>query len=169
MKYLKYTYVSTLTGKNIFYEANPGPVKMPNVIGLEYSWARESQYPTFTPEIFGTCPDDSDTNVEGVLEVMSQEAWEVAKQQELDNQFNCPKTLSAKQMRLAFLDAGLLDQVEALVKTLSKDLQIIWDYDTVIYRNSPLIKQLATQLNLLEFDEFEVSKIDKIFQKGEQL
>ena len=63
MQYLKFTYVDAVTGISIASEpAANGPV-FPNVVGLEFSWARESRYPTDVPEFFGTCPDDADTQV----------------------------------------------------------------------------------------------------------
>jgi len=64
----------------------------------------------------------------------------------------------------------LLDETETIIKTLTRDLQIEWEYSTEIYRNSKLIRQLATQLNLFEINQAEeISKIDKIFTKGETL
>ena len=63
MKYIKFTYVDAVTGISIASEpAANGPV-FPNVVGLEFAWARESAYPTDVPEFFGTCPDDADTQV----------------------------------------------------------------------------------------------------------
>jgi hypothetical protein len=50
--------------------------KFPNVVGLEFVWARESDYPTSVPAFFGTCPVDSDIQVEGVLNVFAQADWE---------------------------------------------------------------------------------------------
>ena len=53
MKYLQFTYV--------------GEYRLPAVMGLQFEWARESAYPTLVPEFFGSCPDTSDVNVQGVL------------------------------------------------------------------------------------------------------
>ncbi|RRV41398.1 DUF4376 domain-containing protein [Pseudomonas sp. o96-267] len=55
---------------------------MPSVVGLQFVWARESQYPAFTPELFGTCPDSSDTDRPGVMGVMTETEWLAARQQE---------------------------------------------------------------------------------------
>lgn len=72
MKYIKFTYVDALTGISVASQpAANGPV-FPAVAGLEFVWARESRYPTEVPEFFGTCPDSSSTQVDGVLGVYSQ-------------------------------------------------------------------------------------------------
>lgn len=83
MKYLKFTYVDALTGISIASQpAANGPV-FPPVVGLQYEWARESQYPTDVPEFFGTCPDSSDTQIDGVLGVFSQTDWEQMREDEI--------------------------------------------------------------------------------------
>lgn len=69
MKYIKYTYVD---GNHT-----------PQVDGLEFSWARESQYPTSVPEFFGTCPTGSDTDVEGVLAELTEQQYLGSLQQEV--------------------------------------------------------------------------------------
>ena len=83
MKYLKFTYVDAVTGISIASEpAANGPV-FPSVAGLEFAWARESQYPTPVPEFFGTCPADADTQIDGVLGVFEQADWEQMKADEM--------------------------------------------------------------------------------------
>ena len=67
MKYLKFTYVDAVTGISVATEPALNGTKFPLVDGLEFAWARESAYPTLVPEFFGTCPDSSFTQVEGVL------------------------------------------------------------------------------------------------------
>ena len=82
MRYLKYTYVDAVTGISVTDSpARNGPA-MPSVVGLQFVWARESQYPAFTPELFGTCPDSSDTDRPGVMRVMTETEWLAARQQE---------------------------------------------------------------------------------------
>lgn len=67
MKYLQFTYVDAGTGISVAAEpAQSGPV-FPAVAGLQFGWARESQYPTAVPAFFGTCPDDSDIYIDGVI------------------------------------------------------------------------------------------------------
>ena len=83
MQYIKFTYVDAVTGISIASEpAQNGPV-FPPVAGLEFAWARESQYPTDVPEFFGTCPDDSDVQIDGVLGVYVQADWETMRADEM--------------------------------------------------------------------------------------
>lgn len=185
MKYIKYTYVDKETGINVFTRPSTGPSTLPVIEGLEFKWQKSSLFPTARPEFFGVCPDNSNTNIEGVLEVMSEEAWNSAKIAEENARFYCPATITAAQIRLGFLKYGMLDSVEEVVKTLSKDLQIEWEYATILYRNSELIRQIGNTLNILKdkdnaiinnegieqvlSSKERISIINKIFQEGEQL
>lgn len=60
-----------------------GP-SMPSVKGLRIIWADQSTWPVSTdptgtylraPKYYGTCDDDADTNIPGVLEVLTEEVW----------------------------------------------------------------------------------------------
>ncbi len=76
MKFIKFTYVDSVTGTSVVKEPAINGPTFPNVLGLEFVWARESKYPTNTPEFFGTCPTTSDTQIDGVLGVFGQADWE---------------------------------------------------------------------------------------------
>ena len=149
MKYIKYTYIDKITGISVFTEFSTNEVILPNIENLEFAWAKESLYPTYTPEFFGTCPDTSNTDVEGVLEVITEEAWNTAKLLEENSRFNCPPTISAKNIRLGFLKYNLLESVEQFIKTLPKSLQIEWEFGTTFYRNSDLIREIGNKFNIL--------------------
>lgn len=83
MKHIKFTYVDSITGISIASApATNGPA-FPDIEGLQYEWARESQYPTDVPEFFGTCPDASGVQVDGVLGVYLQADWEQMRLDEL--------------------------------------------------------------------------------------
>ena len=78
MRYIKFTYVDAVTGAPVSEApALNGPV-FPAVAGLEFAWARESRYPTAVPGFFGTCPDDADIAVPGVLGELSPDDWDSA-------------------------------------------------------------------------------------------
>jgi len=60
-----------------------GP-SMPDVKGLNVEWADKSTWPveladdgTYfrAPKYYGTCDDDADTTIAGVLEVLTEEVW----------------------------------------------------------------------------------------------
>ena len=59
-----------------------------------------------------------------------------------------PQTVTPRQARIALLQAGLLDQVEAAVKAAGGATQITWDYATEINRTDPLITTLGASLKL---------------------
>jgi hypothetical protein len=83
MKYIKFTHVDAITGIPVTQAPAINGPRFPNVNGLEFRFARESQYPTDTPEFFGTCPDDSSTNVAGVISVLAQIDYQIQFAQEL--------------------------------------------------------------------------------------
>lgn len=92
MKYISFTYIDSVTKvSQQFEESRNGPV-FPEVVGLEYSWDMTSEYPTPIPRFFGTCPDDSGTDVTGVLEVLSQATWEALRIDEMRSRPNSPET-----------------------------------------------------------------------------
>ena len=105
MKYLKYTYVDSVTRVSV--ENAPsinGPVA-PAVQGLEYVWARESLYPTDVPQFFGTCPDESETAVEGVIGEFLKEDWDNMRSDEMRARLPpTPQEVSMGQCRLALFD-----------------------------------------------------------------
>lgn len=105
MKYLKYTYVDAVTGISIATQSAANGPRPPAVEGLEFVWARESQYPTNVPEFFGTSPDDSDTQIEGVLGEFSKEDWENMLADELlARRPPIPQEVTMAQCRLALFD-----------------------------------------------------------------
>jgi hypothetical protein len=82
LKYLKFTYVDAVTGVSVATEPSMNDHRFPDVAGIEFVWARTSNYPTPVPEFFGTCPVDSVTEVEGVLGVFDQQDWDQMRRDE---------------------------------------------------------------------------------------
>jgi len=69
-----------------------GP-SMPPVQGLSYKWDDRSTWPVRTdstgtylraPKYYCTCDDDADTDILGVLEVLTEAAWMALKEAELE-------------------------------------------------------------------------------------
>ena len=75
MKYIQYTYVDAVTGISIAAQPAANGPAHPEVNGLEFVWARESAYPTNVPEFFGTCPDSSDIDIDGVTGEFIETDW----------------------------------------------------------------------------------------------
>ena len=83
MQYIKFTYVDSVTQISVAAEPAANGPAYPQVEGLEFVWARESKYPTGVPEFFGTCPDNANTNLAGVLDVFAQADWETMQADEV--------------------------------------------------------------------------------------
>lgn len=166
MKYLKFTYVDSITGVPVTESPAVNGPKYPDVAGLEFVWARESQYPTPVPEFFGTCPDESDTNVPGVLGVIEESDWLQMQRDEL--RARIPVSITMRQARLALLNAGLLDDVDAALaaipdSALRRAAQIEWGYASTVNRSSPWVSNLASALGLSE------SQLDHLFVEAAKL
>lgn len=68
--------------------------------------------------------------------------------------------VTMRQARLALLNAGLLDEVEAAIGQSARAVQIEWEYATVVDKGSPLVQTLAAELN------FSIEQIDTLFQQA---
>ena len=163
MQYLKFTYVDAVTGISIASEpAANGPV-FPPVDGLEFVWARESRYPTDVPEFFGTCPDDADTQIDGVLGVYVQADWETMRDDEMRARNPVPQQVTMRQARLTLLGAGLLDDVEAVISAAGRAAQLEWEYAAVMDRSNPAVALVQQQKAL------SVAQIDDLFREAAKL
>lgn len=83
MKYIQFTHVDAITGISVASEPAANGPTFPAVAGLAFEWARESQYPTAVPEFFGTCPDKSNTQIDGVLAVLTEAQYAQAQAAEM--------------------------------------------------------------------------------------
>ena len=59
-----------------------------------------------------------------------------------------PQIVSARQARLALLQANLLSTVTASVSSMPEDVQITWEYATEWYRNDNLVISIGSSLGL---------------------
>ena len=163
MQYLKFTYVDAVTGISIASEpAANGPV-FPPVAGLEFAWARESRYPTDVPEFFGTCPNDADTQIDGVLGVYVQADWEQMREDEMRARNPVPKQVTMRQARLELLKRGLLDDVEAVITAAGRAAQLEWEYAAVVERSNPAVAAVQQQESLTD------AQIDDLFREAAKL
>ena len=163
MQYLKFTYVDAVTGISIASEpAANGPV-FPPVDGLEFVWARESAYPTDVPEFFGTCSEDADTQVDGVLGVYVQADWETMREDEMRARNPVPQQVTMRQARLALLSAGLLDDVEMVITAAGRAAQLEWEYAAVVDRSNPAVAAVQQQEALTD------AQIDDLFREAAKL
>ena len=162
MKHIKFTYVDSVTGVSISKQpAINGPV-FPAVAGLEYVWARESRYPTDVPEFFGTCPDDADTQVDGVLGVYVQADWETMRDDEMRARNPVPQQVTMRQARLELHKRALLDDVEAVITAAGQAAQIQWEYASVVERSNPVIA-------ILQQHGMTDAQLDDLFREAAKL
>lgn len=68
---------------------------------------------------------------------------------------------SPSQMRIALHRAGLLDQVQAMANS-DPEASIVWEYATVITRNSPFISAMRGE-------NFTEEQIDALFAAASQV
>lgn len=163
MQYIKFTYVDAVTGISVASEpAANGPV-FPPVAGLEFAWARESRYPTDVPEFFGTCPDDSNVQIDGVLGVYVQADWETLWADEMRARNPVPQQVTMRQARLALLSAGLLDDVEMVIAAAGRAAQLEWEYAAVLDRSNPAVAIVQQQKALTD------AQIDDLFREAVKL
>lgn len=155
MQYLKFTYVDAATGISVASEpARNGP-QFPAVTGLEFAWARESAYPTNVPEFFGTCPDSSNIQVDGVLGVFSQRDWENMRADEMAARNPVPQSVARAQGKAALIGAGMwqavLDFVAAIPDPTDRALAEVALHDTQQWqRNSAFLNSAKVGLGLTD-------------------
>ena len=145
MQYIKFTYVDAVTGISVAKQPAPNGPVFPSVAGLEFAWARESRYPTDVPEFFGTCPDDADTQVDGVLGVYVQQDWETMQADEMrargpqtqfeKDQSRYQKRAAVKDELMAYMAADNMGRVRSGVWSVT-DLTGMLDDPAVVAANA---------------------------------
>lgn len=167
MKYLSWTYVDAQTGiPCLIAPTRNGPAN-PAVAGLAFGFALESRYPTAYPVFYGTCADDADTSLPGVLEVIDQAGYEAALAGEMTAR-RAKLVVTMRQARRALLDAGLLDQVDAAIAAIAdaterRQAEIDWEYATTVERLWPWVQTLGAALGLSAED------LDALFEQAATL
>jgi len=163
-KYIAITYVDKVTKIPGFKAPmRNGPV-YPDVKGLNIEWWDESRWPIQHPDdyplFYGTCDDNANLDIGGVMKVFegndnggtAKEQYDRLWKQELKTRL--PSVVTPRQIRLALFDAGLLDSVQTKFNELSEPLKtkvmIEWEYATEIDKNSLLIQKLYPRLGITE-------------------
>jgi len=93
MKYICVTEVDAKTKVPCTVEPQRTGPSMPDVKGLKLDWADKSTWPVEVasdgkylraPKYYGTCDDDADTTIAGVLEVLEEADYYARKQAEFE-------------------------------------------------------------------------------------
>lgn len=91
MKYICITEVDKKTKIPCTIESQRTGPSMPTIKGLQLDWADKSTWPVEiasdgkylrAPKYYGTCDDDADTTIAGVLEVLTEQEWMQRKHDE---------------------------------------------------------------------------------------
>jgi hypothetical protein len=91
MKYICITEVDAITKIPCTVEPQRTGPSMPAVKGWQFKWADKSTWPISTdstgtylraPKYYGTCDDDADTTIAGVLQVLTEAEYTAARTSE---------------------------------------------------------------------------------------
>ena len=153
MQHIKFTYVDAKTGIPVSSQPAVNGPAFPSVVGLEFTWARESAYPTDVPEFFGTCPDGSDTDVPGVLGIFGQADWGQMWADELRARNPVPESVTRAQGKAALITAGLWPGVLAFVAAIPDPIEralaeVALNDTQQWHRSSPFFNAAADALGL---------------------
>lgn len=72
-----------------------------------------------------------------------------------------PSSVTMRQARLALLSNNILDKVDSMLT--SSESKINWEYATEVYRNSTLVSEMQTALNLTD------EQVDNLFIEASKL
>lgn len=89
---IKYTYVDVMTRRPVNEEPAVNGPTFPDINDLEYKWGNESEWPCSFPTFYGICADDTDPITPGILEVVTQEAFDAALAKEMGARVERHKT-----------------------------------------------------------------------------
>lgn len=156
MKYIIVTHIDSFTKVPCFEQDMWNGPAFPEVKGLKIEWWDESNWPLTHPDqyprFYGTCDDDADLTVPGVMGEIHPQNYQELWQFELKARL--PSVVSPRQFRLALLEMNLLSALETYVESLEEPLKtklkIEWEYATEIDKHAPSIQKLYTKLGITE-------------------
>jgi hypothetical protein len=164
MKYIAVTHVDKRTKVPGFKAPmKNGPV-FPDVKGLKVEWWDQSRWPIQHPDdyplFYGTCDDDADVDIPGVMRNLAKENYDDLYAMEL--RARKPSVATPLQIRLALIKLGRLDEIQTLIANLEEPAKTIvmteWEYALEIEKNSTTIQSIGAYIGLTE------QEIDDIFE-----
>lgn len=164
------THVDNNTGVPGFKAPMRNGPRFPTVKGLDVVWWDQSNWPIVHPDqypkFYGTCDDDANTNIPGVIKVLTEEEYNNAYNYEINARK--PKVCNPRQFRIALLEANLYDQVltniEALEEPLKTQIKVEWEFVTTILRESLLVQNLGLTSDQLDSLFEKAINIGELYQ-----
>ena len=135
--YIQITQVDAATGTPCTVEPMRRGPAYPKVKGLKIEFGDQRNWPTNTPMFFCTCDDDADTNVKGVINILSKEQYDKERAFENENQgsrvrqqrdqllFNCDWT----QLADAVVDKQVWAEYRQALRDLPQQDGFPWDVE----------------------------------------
>lgn len=124
-----------------------GPA-IPNVKGLKVRCANYTNWPTETPNFYGTCDDDADVSVAGVINVLSEQEYTSLVKTEVkarrDKALNAGTTIDKMSVATDDLTQQRITSA-ALAATLNPEISVQWKMpdDTFVTLDSTQILGIA--------------------------
>lgn len=122
----------------------------------EYNPVTQSVRET-TPELTVLGHWEQRWEVVELFETQEDRDTAIAADAEAKRLASVPQSVTMRQAARALLDAGLLDDVEALVATLPRPYQIDWEKASVVERSNPLVEIVRQQKSMTD------TQIDDLF------
>ena len=159
MQYIKFTYTDS-SGRPVNMSQRYDALRFPDIPGLVYVWAAQSEYPTDTPSFYGTCNDG--VSLPEWVTALTEAEYNAAYEAELDARrwLRVPRAVSARQCKLALIDAGHYQSVLSILESLPGDdglkASVSWESAKEFSRLDPLVIMLLGQLGLTEAEGDEL-------------
>lgn len=150
--YIKFTYVDS-QGQPVDLSRPHDALKFPALPGIQLNWTAESKFPTNTPEFYGEC---APCQLPAYVTALTADEYGQAYSAELEARRwkRVPRTISARQAKLALIDAGYYRAVEAALSAISGDeglkAQVSWEYASEFDRLDPLVLTILSAIGLDE-------------------
>lgn len=166
MKYIAVTHVDSKTKIPCFKSPMRNGPAFPDIEGLDIQWWDQSRWPIQHPDdyplFYGTCDENADTDIPGVIRILQKETYK--ELYEMEMRARKPSIATALQIRLALIKLNMLEQIQELIEQLEEPAKTIveteWEYALEIDKNSTTIQNLATQIGLTE------QQLDEIFEQA---
>lgn len=133
----------------------------------DYAYVFPAPRPTYNPvtqAVRETTPEltvlghwEQRWEVVELFETQEDRDTAIAADAEAKRLASVPQSVTMRQAARALLDAGLLDDVEALVATLPRAYQIDWEKASVVERSNPLVEIVRQQKSMTD------TQIDDLF------